>query len=261
MKIVIYLNLISSLMIAPAINAYANDNGFTDAQTKAIGEIASDYIIKNPYIFEMMVTSAQTEKMKAQQAKMKAKILENQSELLTDNSTPSYGPKNPSANAIIFFDYQCIYCARLSSVMKELMNKNKDVRFIFKEWPIFGARWPNSITAAEMGINIWRQKGSDSYVKYHEELFMSGRTGGNLTDADIAMAASHVHFNKNGIGNAKNEIDRNNSLATKIGFQGTPSVIIMPSHNAINENITVFSGLTSIEKLQSAVDLAVGVVK
>lgn len=43
--------------------------------------------------------------------------------------------------------------------LEKVIKANPDVRFVFKEFPIFGQRWPASLSAAKTGLQIWKQKG------------------------------------------------------------------------------------------------------
>ncbi|WP_181959167.1 thioredoxin domain-containing protein, partial [Klebsiella pneumoniae] len=83
-------------------------------------------------------------------------VVQNQAALLNDKGTPSYGPADAKVTVVEFFDYQCIYCARLAPELEKVIKANPDVRFVFKEFPIFGQRWPASLSAAKTGLQIWK---------------------------------------------------------------------------------------------------------
>jgi hypothetical protein len=50
--------------------------------------------------------------------------------------------------------------------LEKVMKASPDVRFIFKEWPIFASRWENSEKAAQRGLDVWKQKGAAGYMAY-----------------------------------------------------------------------------------------------
>lgn len=56
--------------------------------------------------------------------------------LLDTKETPNIGPDDADVAVIEFFDYQCIYCMRVTPVVESVMNQSKDVKFFFKEFPI-----------------------------------------------------------------------------------------------------------------------------
>ncbi|MBM1020190.1 hypothetical protein EIC82_04005 [Enterobacter sp. A11] len=73
--------------------------------------------------------------------------------------------------------------------MEALMQANPQVRYVFKEWPIFGARRPTSMDTAETGLQIWHQKGAATYLAYHNAVFATGHNEGKLTRQDIHRAS------------------------------------------------------------------------
>lgn len=64
--------------------------------------------------------------------------------LLDTKETPNIGPDDADVAVIEFFDYQCIYCMRVTPVVESVMNQSKDVKFFFKEFPIFAGSKPVS---------------------------------------------------------------------------------------------------------------------
>jgi protein-disulfide isomerase len=81
-----------------------------------------------------------------------------------------YGPEKAKVAVIEFFDYQCVFCNRFAPELEKVMKAQPDVRYVFKEWPIFGSRWPESLQAAQQGLSVWKQKGAQAYVTYHNAL-------------------------------------------------------------------------------------------
>lgn len=160
-----------------------------------------------------------------------------------------------------FFDYQCIYCARLAPELEKVINANPDVRFVFKEFPIFGQRWPASLSAAKTGLQIWKQKGADAYLHYHNAIYATGHNEGKLTDADISAAAKAVKFDAKTTPDVQETLDGINTLAQQLGFSGTPALVVLPSTGASADNVTVIPGYTSAEALQQAISHAAGDTK
>jgi protein-disulfide isomerase len=91
---------------------------------------------------------------------------------------------------IEFFDYQCVFCSRFAPELEKVMKAQPDVRYLFKEWPIFGGRWEASLQAAQQGLTVWQKKGPQAYVTYHNAIYATGHNEGKLTAEDIHGAAS-----------------------------------------------------------------------
>ncbi len=256
------MTLLAALIATPGIAAAADSSAtFTDAQQQAIGKIASDYIIAHP---EVLVQASQ--KLQAQQQEQQASdaltaVLANAPALLQDKDTPSYGPKDAKVAFVEFFDYQCMYCSRMAPLVEQTIKANPNVRFVFKEWPIFGDRWKASITAAETGLSVWKQKGAQAYLDYHNAIYATGHDEGKLTDADISAAVEKVHAGLPSDAHRQEThaaLEKNDQLAKSMGFQGTPGFIVMPVSGASAANTTVLPGAVSAEELQAAISKAQG---
>ena len=112
--------------------------------------------------------------------------LADQDALLNDPTSPVQHAKGDVA-VIQFFDYQCIYCAKVAPTVEQFISQNPNVRFIYKEWPIFGSRWATSLDAAKTGLQIYQQKGAEAYLTYHNGIYSTGHNEGKLTAADVAQ--------------------------------------------------------------------------
>lgn len=257
------LTLLASLVIAPGIAAAADSAtaDFTPAQQAAIGKIASDYLVAHP---EVLVQVSQ--KLQAQQQDQQAKdtltaVISNAQALVNDKDTPTYGPKDAKVAFVEFFDYQCMYCSRMAPLVEQTIKANPKVRFVFKEWPIFGDRWPASISAAETAISIWQKKGAQAYLDFHNALYATGHDEGKLTDADISGAVEAVHASLPTAEQRKAThvaLANNDELARTLGFGGTPGFVVMPVSGATADNTTVLPGAVSAEELQAAISKAQG---
>lgn len=183
-------------------------------------------------------------------------IMENQEALLRDADTPAYGPENAKVAVIEFFDYQCIWCSKLAPEIEKAMKASPDVRFVFKEWPIFAGKWAESEQAAQRGLAVWKAKGAQAYVTYHNSIYHTGHAEGELTAADIDAAAKAAGFTSNTTPDNTAVLERNDALAQQLGLTGTPGLIIMPVTGAKPGNITVLSGGTTAAQIQAAIKKA-----
>lgn len=249
--------LMSSFFFCNASSAELTQNiPFTAEQQKAIESISSDYLVKHPEIvsdaLEKITNSINTEKING----MKKIAIESQKELLSDKETPYFGDEKAPVSVVVFFDYQCIYCSRFNPIIEETIKNRPQVRFIFKEWPIFSARWPESLQAAKVGLQIFNKKGSKTYLKYHNTLFSLGHNEGKLTTIDISQIENFLNFNYDKSYNPAHALENVKQLASKIGFQGTPAIIVMPSQNAKISDTTIFSGLPDKNIFNNAINTA-----
>ena len=172
--------------------------------------------------------------------------------MLNDKNTPFTGPKDAKVNVVEFFDYQCIYCARLSPTIEKLQKKYPNVRFIFKETPIFGNRWEPSKYAAQIGLETFTQKGSSAYEKYHNGIYDSGLNEGQLTKDVVDANAKLAGVDLNKFKPTEN-YQKNLQLFSQLGFKGTPALVVMPTSGASIDNTYIING-ADVASLNKAIN-------
>lgn len=224
-----------------SLSVSAFSQGFTDAQKEQIGQAAAQYLIDHP---EFLVKASDNLNKKREMAQREAQaqaVLAHQAELLNDKTTPFVGNKHAKVNVIEFFDYQCAYCSKIAPVVKNLQAHYPDVRFIFKETPIFAQRWGASKYAAEMGLEVFNQKGSQGYEKYHNGVYATGLMEGQLTTKAVDIQAKKLGVTPKSL-KYEAALKKNLHLFSSLGFQGTPAFVVMPSKGANENNVTVVNG-------------------
>ncbi len=244
----------SLFQIAPVQAASAP--AFTPEQEAQIGKIAADYLVAHPEILVQVSQKLQQQEQERQQMALTQKVIDNQEALLHDKDTPVIGPQDARVAVIEFFDYQCIYCSKLAPELEKVMKASPDVRYIFKEWPIFASRWENSEKAALRGLDVWKQKGAAGYAIYHNGIYHTGHNEGELTVDDINAAAKAAGATDKQQADYSSILEKTNTLAQTLELTGTPGLIVMPVKGATAENVTVFPGLASAEQIQEAIKKA-----
>jgi protein-disulfide isomerase len=108
-------------------------------------------------------------------------------------------------------------------VVLSTLEKDKNIRFVFKDFPILG---PTSETAAKWALAAGKQK---KYFEYHK-IVMGNKTP--ITDDFLESAAKSLNLDigqmKKDIVSAEivTQIEKNRSLANSLGLSGTPAFII-----------------------------------
>lgn len=271
--------LFAPLFLSLAISAYAKEaptDRFTPQQQNQIGKIAEDYFAAHPekaseaislYLAEhpeFLVAAEENLRQRqqlAQQQTLQQMAILHQQELLSPNS-PSIGPQNARAAVIMFFDYQCAYCSKITPVIEATMKQNPGVRFIFKELPILASRWPVSGYAARVGQKIWQEKGGKAYLSYHNALYATGHVEGKLTTADVTSAAASYLSPQQlkmlvRVETSTAEVaalSANAQLAKMLNITGTPAFIVIPqAKKPQSSQIFVSPGSATEDALQNAI--------
>ncbi|GAA3898017.1 DsbA family protein [Gibbsiella dentisursi] len=234
------------------------EKGFTSKQEARIGEVAKEYLLAHPEILVEVSQKLQVQQQKQLLMAITQAVLRHQDALLDDKSTPSYGPANAKVAFIEFFDYQCSVCAHQAPVIEALIKANPQVRYVFKEWPIFAQRWPTSLTAANIGLRLWQQKGADAYLAYHNALYATGHDEGKLTNEDIEKVAAKAGKLRGKNYEMLEVLSHTDTLAQNLGLSGTPGMIVMPMNGATVDNVTIILGGADQATLQTAIYKAAG---
>ncbi|AIJ06751.1 MULTISPECIES: thioredoxin domain-containing protein [Edwardsiella] len=250
----------------PALAAKSKTDDFTPEQVAAIGKIAGEYVASHPQVLLAANQRLQDERRQAQRRVMVQAALGHQKALLRNADTPALGPQTAKVAVIEFFDYQCIYCAKMAPLVDDVVTANPSVRFIFKAFPIFASRWPASQAAAAAGQAVWASKGAEGYRAYHNGLFATGKNEGNLATADIdqLLAVQGIVLDAQGHRTPDTylaQIAANIQLGQALGLSGTPAFVVMPQEGANVDNTLVLPGAVSASQLQAAIELAGGKAK
>jgi len=129
---------------------------------------------------------------------------------------------NGKVTVVEFFDYRCGYCKLAAPEVVKLVQQNPDIRFVFKEFPIFG---DVSDTAAKVALTpAAKAKGLDLYQSWMSEKALDD----TLLDKDLKAAGlDPAQLRK---ASADPGIERQildtRALATSLKIEGTPAFIV-----------------------------------
>lgn len=203
--------LCASTMAVPAL---AKD--FTDAERAAIEKIVREYILDNPEIIPEAIEVLQ-ERMTT------ASVQQNRSALFNDGYSHVAGNPQGDVTVVEFFDYTCPYCKLVTPSLNKLIAADKNVRVVFKEWPIRGGEAEFASKAAIAS------QAQGKYMPFHEAL-MAHR--GALSEKAVFDIAARVGLDidrlKRDMAGAQVQkvIDQNRALGAALNLRGTPAFVI-----------------------------------
>jgi len=190
----------------------AHDDASFDAKVKA-------YLMSHPEELRDALLNMQTKQQDDQ----------TQAALPTLRTALEHDPRdfvaNPNGKVTVteFYDYRCPHCINMASQVVALIRTQPNVRFVFKEMPIFGS---TSDYAARAALAA-KAQGKD-YVGLYEA-FMSTRP---LTDQDVDRLATAKGIDlaaiktPEAIAKDQAQLDDTNKLASKLDIDGTPGFIV-----------------------------------
>jgi len=226
----------------PAIPAGAAE--FTADQRQAIEGIIHDYLQKNPEALLDALQAAEDKVKGEAHDKASTALVARRHEVFDDPDTPVAGNPQGNASLVEFFDYRCPYCKQVEPSLEALLTADRQLRFVYKEFPVLG---PESVTAAKAALASRKQ---DKYDDMHHGLMA---LKGQIDDSAVFRVAGSVGLDVERLKRdmAAPDIDRilkaNINLAEALDIRGTPGFVIG------NE---IVPGAISLEALKQLIDTA-----
>ena len=188
---------------------------------KAFGEKVHAYLIAHPEVLVEMSAKLQ-EKQVAEQAKNAKSAVNKYRQALERDPRDFVANPNGSITVVEFFDYRCGYCKLAAPQVIALIQQNPDVRFVFKDFVIFGH---DSETAARMVLGA---KDQGKTIEFHKRLMAEK----SLDEASVMRIAQAV-----GIDVAKaravaaaptttQHLADTHALAQALAIEGTPAFLV-----------------------------------
>ena len=226
---------------AMAESAQGPNDPVTRAQLPAL---IKEILIKDPNILTEVVQKMQENQEAQMMAKGKEDVIKHKDKIYNDPAAPMVGPANADVTVVEFFDYHCGYCKQALSSLITLMEKDKKVRVLFKEYPILS----EDSKLASLGAIAVNRIAKDKYFDFHKAMF---NVGGTISEKTIIAEAKKLGIDedrmKKELSNPEVEatLTRNKELGAAIGAVGTPAIII-------GDNF--YPGAMPYEAMQKAVD-------
>jgi protein-disulfide isomerase len=187
----------------------------------AFGAKVHAYIMAHPEVIrEAAVKLSENDRIAAIQASTNA-ISKYRNQLEHD---PRDFVANPDGKVTVveFFDYRCGYCKLAAPEVVKLIHDNPDIRFVFKEFPIFGEV---SDTAAKIALTQpAKDKGLLLYTSWMNDKALDDAavdrhlTEAGLNPTELRKAAQHPDIDR--------QILDTRTLATALHIEGTPAFIV-----------------------------------
>lgn len=166
-------------------------------------------------------------------------------DILRHPGTPSAGSADPDIVVVEYFDYNCSYCKQLNPVLTVLLESDKKVELVYKEWPILS---DTSKYAAELALaSVWQGK----YAAAHDALMRAPHLSSHLQiesllrNAGIDMQTLERDRAMHG-GEIRAILQRNDAEAAGVGIRGTPGLLI-------GRHVVNLSGVYQLAGLRQAV--------
>ena len=167
-------------------------------------------------------------------------------EVFNDPDAPVLGNPKGDVTVVEFFDYQCPYCKKAHPDVESVIAGDGNVRFIMKDWPVFG---DVSVFASQAVL------GANELGEYKKAMEALMATPGSLSEDDVIRLLTSAGIDLKIVAEAvrKNDkkisalLTRNYDQALAFNFAGTPSFVI---------GRTTYSGILDKDQLRAAIKQA-----
>ena len=208
--------LISGFLIGSQVGAQE----LSEARVK---ELVAEALRENP---ELVLEALQALEQRQAEAEAKAALSALSAERSTlerDSNAPVLGNPDGDVTVVEFFDYNCPYCKQAAPEVDALLQADKNVRLVLREWPILSE---GSAFAARAAL---ASRVQGKYAEFHEALMtMRGKLEAETvlriaeeTGLDVEKLQSDMKSPE-----VEKHIATSMRLAEALGFNGTPAFVI-----------------------------------
>lgn len=183
------------------------------------------YLLENPEVLMEAIQVLEARRDATTRAADAEIIAANSAQLYENANSWVGGNPDGDVTLVEFSDYRCGYCKKAHPELKELLQRDPNIRLIIKEFPILGS---DSVAAGRMAMAAL-DLDTDKFESLNDALM---GFGGQLTEATAYQIAKGVGYDIDALKTraASAEIEAriadNYALAKSLGLQGTPSFIL-----------------------------------
>jgi protein-disulfide isomerase len=231
----------SVVMFIVACALPASAQSLSDQQKRELGDLIRSYLLEHPEILREMADKLDANDQEEERLAHTEGLAREKDAIFRHSGDAAIGNPNGNVTIVEFMDYNCGWCKRSVVEMQALAAKDKNLRIVFKEFPIFGQ---HSEFAARAALASVRQ---DKYWPFHQALFAHE---GQVTEDVVMEIAKEL-----GLDIAKltddmksqqvlDTIALNYDLAKTLKLNGTPAFIV---------DGKVFPGYLPADQLEAAI--------
>lgn len=226
------LSLSARLFGASAVAAFLTFVPLAPAQAQAtpdkatIEAIVKDYLLKNPEVIQEAMVELERRQRDAEAQAVRRITADPKGPLYTSEHHTVVGNPNGDVTLVEFFDFNCGFCKKGLLDVQKVLDTDKNVRVILKEFPILS---PGSRDASVVALALREQFDREKLWKFHvtllnnrgavakeQALGVAKDMGADLKKLEIAMASPGIQL----------ALEESKLLADALGVNGTPSYVV-----------------------------------
>lgn len=185
--------------------------------------IIDKYIAENPEKIIASLESLDAKIKKEAIDRVNNKILSLKDQIEDIANFPLVGLPEAKKTIVMFYDYNCPYCQQANSVLNQFLSTEKDLRIIYRPFPIMG-EFSEYLSKFIIAIN---QIAPDKFKAIHDELMNKGEI--RPEDLLALMTKYNIDneaFNNSVKGKAADLLAETQKLSQSIELRAAPAFII-----------------------------------
>jgi protein-disulfide isomerase len=216
-------SLLLSLSVLWSVSAAANAAEFDNGQRQEIETIIKNYLLNNPEILQEAAQALEQRQKQAEAEQRKDGLVKNADQIFRNKADFVAGNPKGNVTMVEFFDYNCPWCKKDFPDVMALIDTDKELKVVLKEFPILG---PDSEYAAKAAIAAGRQ---GKYLEMHTAMYQHE---GKVTKESVDEIAAGIGLDMDQLRKDMDDpetaeiIARNRDLAQSLAINGTPAFII-----------------------------------
>lgn len=232
--------VVFAMLLLPA-TALAEDS-FNDKQRTEIGKVVRQYLLDNPELLLEVSKELEIRQKAEEDKKREGALAANADAVFKSPHDLVAGNPKGDVTMVEFFDYNCGWCKKGLPEVMSLIENDKNLRLVMKEFPIFGG---DSDYAAQAAL---ASNAQGKYWEFHVALLShEGKLTRETIDEIATAQGLDLDKLKSDMQSPKiaEIIAANQKLAQDLNISGTPAFII---------DRTVVPGYLPVDGLMAAIN-------
>jgi protein-disulfide isomerase len=188
--------------------------------------IVKDYLVAHPEVIEDALNALQQKRAAQETERQKKAVADNRGDIVDADQNVVLGNPKGDVTLVEFFDYNCGYCKRGLADLVSLLDTDKNLKVVLKDYPILS---PGSIEAAQVAQGVRKQLQGEKFLEFHKALLLTRGPVGKeralevARDSGVDMTKLEADMDAPAV---KTALADNLKLGDRLGISGTPSYIL-----------------------------------
>jgi protein-disulfide isomerase len=215
--------LLATALAVSTVSLPVTAASFDSAQKAEMEKIIRSYLLDNPELLREMADKLEMKDKRTEDERINKALVTHKDEIFKTAADPKVGSSKPDVTIVEFMDYNCGWCKKSVGEVTGLVKSDKNIKVVFKDFPIFGE---HSEYAAKAALAAEKQ---GKYWQLHQALYAHD---GQVTTEVVNQVAGELGLDikklQADIGSKEigERIAANMQLAKDLGISGTPAFII-----------------------------------